>query len=156
VVAVAVAVAVAVVVGVGVGVGVAVVVVVAVAVGVTIMKARIPDEFILLRRPVATCEMIPEGLPGLVRINGDEYKLGYVSTLPSEGEPIIHGYRLEKVESGDVYTIGYELQEDMLSPSLTPQACTCKGNQRWRRDFGPEVCKHVRAIQSLREQGRIA
>jgi hypothetical protein len=107
-------------------------------------RVKAPDEFLFLRRPICPCEMVPEGLPGAVSINGGIYLLGYNATLPEVGQPVVYGYRLTK-DDGTVYDIPSDLS-----------GCDCRGSERWAPTRGPLVCKHVRCVAYLREQGRLA
>ena len=78
--------------------------------------------------------MIPAGLPGLAMINGGEYQVAYNAELPEVGAPIVFGWRLTS-PAGEVYDVPADLS-----------GCDCCGNERWRSQFGPQVCKHVRFI----------
>jgi hypothetical protein len=92
------------------------------------------DQFILLRRPICCCEILPNGAPGLASINGGEYRIACNAELPEVGEPIVYGYRLTS-PAGDVYDVPADLS-----------SCDCMGSERWRAQFGADVCKHVRAL----------
>src|SRR5262245_52747067 len=89
-----------------------------------------------LARPVCSCEMFPQGKPGLVVINCDEYQVGYIAELPESGEPVVYGYDVEKV--GDP-TSSYDLPADAAS-------CECMGYLRWGHCKHQAACRHVFAI----------
>lgn len=85
--------------------------------------------------PVCPCEILPDGHPGEVVIDGKPYRVTYNATLPEVGEPHVYGFRFEN-EDGSVYDI-----------DTTGEArCDCRGFERWNR------CKHVEALQKWREQ----
>lgn len=97
----------------------------------------------LLAAPVAPCEILANGFPGTMTINGTEYAvriLGYLPPAPAE--PVIDGYRLTKAngESHDICLVAGRFE------------CTC-GDYEFRRasQQNPETCecKHIKAIRQL-------
>jgi len=94
----------------------------------------------LLSRAVCPCEILPAGLPGLCSINGRAYTLEYNATLPAEGEPVIHGYRVTSIDSYKAYDIDAETLE-----------CDCED-----ATYSRVQCKHSAAVESLRKSGKLA
>lgn len=97
----------------------------------------------LLRKPIWPCELLPEGEPGEVEINGQVYDLAVNADLPEHGEPVTYGFRLTNRESERVYDV------DCSSQWLT---CDC-ADATYNDPAGG--CKHSRAIRDLRERGEI-
>lgn len=90
--------------------------------------------------PIAPCEMLPHGMPGSLTINGTEYAVSILGSLPDVGEPVIDGYRLVKYtgEAHDVCLVAGRLE------------CTC-GDWLYRRSFQNDRsladCKHCLAVE---------
>ena len=91
-------------------------------------------------RAVCPCEMLPNGVPGIVEINGGVYTLEYNATLPDAGEPVIHGYRVTSTKSYKAYDIDAE--------TLTCDCCDSL--------YSRVQCKHSSAVESLRKSGKLA
>jgi hypothetical protein len=97
-------------------------------------------ESAVLCQPIAPCEILRNGCPGTLAINGTEYAVSILGYLPEAGEPVIDGYRMTKAngESHDICLVRGRLE------------CTC-GDWLWRRSFqtaGPLAdCKHVMACK---------
>jgi hypothetical protein len=94
----------------------------------------------LHRKPLAPCEILPAGLPGLLEINGTVYAVDILGYLPAEGEPVVDGFRLTKDDgtAHDVCLVAGRSE------------CTC-GDWIWRRasQADPELldCKHCIACR---------
>src|SRR5262245_53756761 len=90
--------------------------------------------------PSCPREIVPDGLPGTLEIDGVRYVVTCNATLPASGEPVVYGWRLENQTNGEVYDL------DTADPLPT---CDCKGFTRWGH------CKHARclpvALASLRK-----
>lgn len=92
------------------------------------------------RHPIAPCEILPSGLPGVLDINGTSYQIEILGYLPEIGEPVIDGYRLTKDngEAHDLCLVAGRLE------------CSC-GDWIWRRSFQVDRvladCKHCAAIR---------
>jgi len=90
--------------------------------------------------PLAPCEILPDGLPGLLEINGSFYEVSILGYLPAEGEPVVNGFRLTKDDgtAHDVCLVAGRLE------------CTC-GDWIWRRasQTSRELadCKHCIACR---------
>ena len=97
-------------------------------------------ECVLCCRPIAHCEMMPNGVPGCVEINGTEYAVSILGYLPpAPHQPVIEGYRFRKFdgECHDVRMAGGSLE------------CDC-GDYEYRRRFrDPRGCKHCIAARTL-------
>ncbi|HWG43583.1 MAG TPA: hypothetical protein VN688_12420 [Gemmataceae bacterium] len=95
----------------------------------------------LLCQPIAPCEILRDGCPGSMVINGTEYAVSILGYLPpAPAEPVVDGYRFTKRngESHDLCLVRGRLE------------CTC-GDWLWRRSFqnaGPLAdCKHCLACK---------
>src|SRR5262245_60299732 len=89
-----------------------------------------------LRKPVWPCELIPEGQPGVLLINGTAYGVMPVAELPATGEPVTRGFRLTKPD-GTVYDVGLNWTHAGLS-------CDCP--DALSRPARPGGCKHAAAL----------
>ena len=103
------------------------------------------EEATVLSRAIAPCEMLPNGVPGIVSINGKTYTLAYNATLPETGEPIVHGYRLTSTEDYKVYDIPADLAD-----------CSCPDFVFRRGTITEPVCKHIRSVRLWKEAGKLA
>lgn len=101
-------------------------------------------EAVVISKPVCCCEMLPKGIPGLVRINGQVYTLTYNATLPEVGEPVVHGYKMASTES----LKSYDLPADLWD-------CTCPDHCFRRNTPAHPQCKHQLAVAAFREAGKI-
>jgi hypothetical protein len=94
----------------------------------------------VVHHPICPCELRPEGIPGVLVINGLTYEVEVVGELPSEGEPVIDGYRLTKADGTchDVCLVAGRWE------------CTC-GDWIFRRSVLAEPsrsdCKHTAACR---------
>jgi hypothetical protein len=94
----------------------------------------------VIRPPVAPCELLPAGLPGVLVINGNPYIVEVLGYLPEHGEPVIDGYRLTKPngEAHDLCLVAGRLE------------CSC-GDWIFRRSCQVEPgladCKHCVAVR---------
>jgi hypothetical protein len=90
--------------------------------------------------PIAPCEILPKGAPGLLEINQQLYAVSILGFLPAEGEPCLEGFRLTKGngEAHDLCRIDGRLE------------CTC-GDWLFRRaaQCAPALmdCKHIKAVK---------
>jgi hypothetical protein len=90
--------------------------------------------------PIAPCEILPKGAPGLLEINQQLYAVSIFGFLPAQGEPCLEGFRLTKGngEAHDLCRIDGRLE------------CTC-GDWVWRRAAQAERalqdCKHIKAVK---------
>ena len=84
--------------------------------------------------------MIPAGLPGVAEINGTCYRLELNAELPEVGEPVVHGYRLTNLESGQPYDV------DVSSPAIT---CDCPDSTFRRGTAEHKHCKHCLGVIRL-------
>jgi hypothetical protein len=96
-----------------------------------------------LLRPVAyPCTLLPEGQPGVVRLNAALY--GLLPVAGWEGDDlVVEGYRFLKPggETHDVSVTRWGLE------------CSC-GDHTFRQRVGGE-CKHGSAIRQLRQRGEL-
>jgi hypothetical protein len=90
-----------------------------------------------LRRPVAPCELLPQGFPGVLLVNARPYLCSCVGELPEQGEPVVRGYQLVK-DDGTVYHID-------LHARWGGWDCDCP-DSTFRPDR-PGSCKHVAALR---------
>ncbi len=96
----------------------------------------------LLCAPIAPCEILRNGCPGSLTINGTLYAVSILGSLPAEGEPIVDGYRMTKEngESHDLCLFAGRVE------------CSC-GDYEFRR--APQQtaelmdCKHIKAVKQL-------
>jgi hypothetical protein len=90
----------------------------------------------LIVAPIAPCEILPSGAPGLIEINSMQYSVAVLGYLPDEGEPVIDGYRLTKGngEAHDICLVRGRME------------CSC-GDWIWRRAAQAkrelQSCKHI-------------
>jgi hypothetical protein len=103
------------------------------------------EEATVLSRAIAPCEMLPNGLPGIVSINGRTYTLAYNATLPEVGEPVVHGYRLTCTESYKVYDLPADAGE-----------CSCPDWIFRRGTPAFPLCKHAMSVRLWKEAGKLA
>ena len=96
----------------------------------------------LVSRVVYPCEMIPEGCPGVVRLNGQAYWLYPLVSFEGDGF-VVEGYRFVKAdgEARDVRAARWGLE------------CDC-ADATFRRREG-NACKHAAAVKQLREAGEL-
>ena len=87
----------------------------------------------VLLRPIAPCEILPNGRAGLILIHGHDYLITYHGHLPPVGDPVVTGYRLTK-PTGEVYDVPHTLDD-----------CDC-GDRHYRN----RACKHLLALMTLR------
>ena len=99
----------------------------------------------VLSRAVCPCEMLPAGVPGLVRINGVTYTLAYNATLPESGAPVVHGYKLTNTETYKSYDLDAKLD-----------GCDCPDYVFRRGTALHPCCKHLLSIREWREGGKVA
>ena len=96
----------------------------------------------LLDDPISPCEILPNGFPGTMTINGTLYAVSIIGYLPPIGEPVIEGYRLTKDngEAHDICLVVGRLE------------CSC-GDWMWRRAAQQTReladCKHCKAVNQL-------
>jgi hypothetical protein len=91
----------------------------------------------VVRHPIAPCELLPHGLPGVLEINGTHYVVEVLGYLPEHGEPVLDGYRLVKPD-GTCHDLC------MVHGALE---CSC-GDYVWRRQArDPKGCKHCQAVR---------
>lgn len=97
----------------------------------------------MLADPIPPCEMLRNGCPGSLTINGTLYAVSLIAHLPpAPAEPVIDGYRLTKEngESHDLCLVNGRVE------------CTC-GDWELRRAAMQEAvlmdCKHIKAIKQL-------
>lgn len=94
----------------------------------------------VIRQPLPRCEVLPDGLPGVLEINGTVYAVEILGYLPAEGPLVLDGYRLTKTngEAHDVCLVAGRLE------------CTC-GDWLWRRSYQTDRqladCKHCLACR---------
>jgi hypothetical protein len=94
----------------------------------------------LIVSPIAPCEILGHGAPGVLEINGLSYAVEILGYLPEVGEPVIDGYRLTKGngEAHDICLVAGRME------------CTC-GDWIFRRSCQTERhladCKHTCAVQ---------
>ena len=98
----------------------------------------------LLAPPVSPCEILPQGFPGSLRINGHEYGVVILGYLPEVGEPVVDGYRLTK---GDGTAHDLCLVAGILE-------CTCGDFEFRRAARDPKGCKHCQAVRQLLQEPR--
>ena len=101
-------------------------------------------EAAVLSKPISPCEMLPAGLPGLVRINGKVYALAYNVTLPETGSPVVHGYRLTCCETYKAYDVPADVS-----------TCDCPDWTFRRNTVEHPRCKHQLSILSWKEAGKL-
>jgi hypothetical protein len=89
-----------------------------------------------LRRPIWPCELIPDGVPGLLRIRETVYHVLPLADLPATGPVITRGYRLTKDDGTTTYDVCLEGHG----------SCDCPdGIYRGERPGG---CKHQAALRA--------
>jgi hypothetical protein len=91
----------------------------------------------LLTRPIGPCALIPAGQPGQITINGDAYRLAYISHEFGQ----VDGYQILKAD-GTVYDVSADLS-----------TCDCPDGTYRIREGG---CRHCVAIRQLRDAELIA
>jgi hypothetical protein len=88
-----------------------------------------------LRRPIWPCELLANGLPGLLRIRETVYGVLPLADLPATGPAVTRGYRLSK-DDGTTYDVSLEGHG----------SCDCPdGTYRGERPGG---CKHQKALRA--------
>ncbi len=80
-------------------------------------------------RPIAPCDALPNGAPGLLLINETVYRVTILGTLSPQGALAVDGYAVEKAD-GTVYHI------DRQHGECSCADCTFRGRQ----------CKHSSAL----------
>src|SRR5262245_66693325 len=90
-----------------------------------------------LQPPICPCEIVPQGKPGVLSIDGTPYLVSYVGELPPEGEPIVYGYAITKAD-GTVYHIDTQTRWGQWQ-------CDCP--DATYRGERPGGCKHVAALR---------
>lgn len=94
-----------------------------------------------LKRPVAPCEIVKDGIPGVLSIDGRPYLATLLADLPDRGEPVVRGARLVKAD-GSTYDI------DLDSPFWE---CSCPDSTY--RPNRPGGCRHAAALrQAMSEE----
>ena len=101
------------------------------------MRTKAIDEFVMVRHAISPCDILPSGLPGLVLINGAEYR----AFLPSVGEPKILGYLLTN-------PAGENLRHNGRSQNLQLSRVASLGSKSRPRCL--QACKKFDAVQSRR------
>jgi hypothetical protein len=98
----------------------------------------------VIRQPICPCELAKNGIAGLVSINGDDYSVEVIATLPAVGQPIVSGFRFVKISTGKIYDV---------CKSGGVLACDC-GDWTFRRQYRERAgCKHC--IAAARHLGTI-
>src|SRR5262245_20073210 len=95
-----------------------------------------------LQKPICPCEIVPQGKPGVLSIDGLPYLVSYVGELPAEGEPIVRGYQVVKAD-GTVYHIDTQTRWGQWQ-------CDCA--DATYRGERPGGCKHVAALRQALAQ----
>jgi hypothetical protein len=91
----------------------------------------------VIRQPLYHCELRPDGVPGVVQINGVTYTVTVIGHLPEVGQPVVEGYTFRK-EDGTSYDVG------MSFGLLT---CDC-ADQTFNRDYrDAQGCKHCKCVR---------
>ena len=90
----------------------------------------------VIERPNYHCDLLPEGLPGMVVFNGTPY-----TVLPL-GDDSRDGYRIENLNNGKVY--------DVDTSSGYPR-CNCLDFTIRRGKIKNDYCKHCLALIKLRK-----
>jgi hypothetical protein len=96
-----------------------------------------------LQRPVAPCEILPQGAPGVLLIDGSPYLVSIIGELPPEGEPLVFGWRVVK-HDGTHYDID-------TRTAWGQWQCDCP--DATYRGERPGGCRHAAALrQALKDK----
>jgi hypothetical protein len=104
------------------------------------IKPVVLDEVRVYRKPIYCCELLPQGHPGWIAINGQEYHLQCL------GHGSRDGYRLHKDGSPEWY--------DLDTSSGRP-VCDCPDYVARRGTVEHPYCKHGLALIQLRKAGAL-